>query len=512
MEDVVGGTLRKVAKGAGIYLLGTIAGLTIGFVTRILVIRYLTLSEYGVLSFAWVILSVFSTLVTFGIPGALTRQASFFIGKGEYEKATAIMKLSALMLLTFSVFSTITLFISANSFATFFKMPNLSWVLKITVVSLPFITMSSYFVSVFQTYERADVKVIFNDILSNLLKLILVLIVVLFGLEFYGMVWAYVISPVVASIAFFIYFIKNVNLKTREKLSPYIKILLAFAVPILVQAVLGLILSWTDVFMIGYYLTPIDVALYNAARPLARMLTTVLTATNFLYFPLTSQLYGQNKIEEIGKVYVTITKWIMAVTTPAFLVMFLFPSAVLWILYGSRYLGARTVLEILALCFFIHILAGPNGVTMISLGEVSFVTLVTLAAAVANFIVNLVLIPIQGINGAALASLASYAAANVLLSVKLYTKYGIHPLSKNYVKPLASSFIVAVIIFMIAKHFVLKWYSLVLLFVAFVVVSGLAMLFTKSFDREDIQLLLAIEDRIGIDFGPIKRILKRFVR
>lgn len=34
---------------------------------------------------------------------------------------------------------------------------------------------------------------------------------------------------------------------------------------------------------------------------------------------------------------------------------------------------------------------------------------------------------------------------------------------------------------------------------------------SKSFDNEDIMLLLAIEKRLGVDVGPIKRILKRFV-
>jgi hypothetical protein len=49
------------------------------------------------------------------------------------------------------------------------------------------------------------------------------------------------------------------------------------------------------------------------------------------------------------------------------------------------------------------------------------------------------------------------------------------------------------------------------LFSLFLVSYGLSMLFTKSFDEEDIMILLTIENRLGIDLALIKRILKRFV-
>jgi hypothetical protein len=48
--------------------------------------------------------------------------------------------------------------------------------------------------------------------------------------------------------------------------------------------------------------------------------------------------------------------------------------------------------------------------------------------------------------------------------------------------------------------------------VIYCIIYGLAMLFTRSFDKEDIALLLAIEKRSGINAAPIKRFLSRFIR
>ena len=43
------------------------------------------------------------------------------------------------------------------------------------------------------------------------------------------------------------------------------------------------------------------------------------------------------------------------------------------------------------------------------------------------------------------------------------------------------------------------------------IVYGLSVLFVKSFEEEDIMILLTIEKRLGMDLASIKRILKRFV-
>jgi hypothetical protein len=39
----------------------------------------------------------------------------------------------------------------------------------------------------------------------------------------------------------------------------------------------------------------------------------------------------------------------------------------------------------------------------------------------------------------------------------------------------------------------------------------LLLLLTRSFDREDIEMILAIEKKTGVDAEPIKRLLRRFI-
>lgn len=64
----------------------------------------------------------------------------------------------------------------------------------------------------------------------------------------------------------------------------------------------------------------------------------------------------------------------------------------------------------------------------------------------------------------------------------------------------------------IAQHFLtINWWMLVILFILYYVIYVLATLFTKSFDKEDIAVLLEIEKKSGINTTPLKKILSGFL-
>jgi len=146
------------------------------------------------------------------------------------------------------------------------------------------------------------------------------------------------------------------------------------------------------------------------------------------------------------------------------------------------------------------------------MGQVRFIMWVTLASAVLNVGLNLALIPPFGIEGAAIASVAAITSINVLSYRKLYTLSGAQPLSRKLLKPTLVSLALVFLFKFILEDFVaVVWWMLPLLFILYYVVYGLAILFTRSFDKEDITMLLAMEKRAGLNLSSIKKILRRFL-
>lgn len=118
----------------------------------------------------------------------------------------------------------------------------------------------------------------------------------------------------------------------------------------------------------------------------------------------------------------------------------------------------------------------------------------------------------MGITGAATASAISVFLAGIFASTKLFQLYRIHPFTANYLKPILPSGAIVAIIYAVIKSLdSFAYWMLPIVFVLILVVHALSLLLTRSFDDEDISLVLAIERRTGVDATRIKNIIRRFI-
>ena len=79
-------SLQKIARGTGIVIIGTIVGMFFSFVGRIVVVRYISQSEYGIYSLAIVLISIFVTISSLGLTSGSTRYIAYYRGTKEERK------------------------------------------------------------------------------------------------------------------------------------------------------------------------------------------------------------------------------------------------------------------------------------------------------------------------------------------------------------------------------------------------------------------------------------------
>lgn len=511
-------SLKKVTKGALIIFAGSIIGLFLAFVGRVIVARFFTQSEYGIFSLGYVLLHIFVTIGTLGLMSGTARYMAYYRAKRKEKEVKKIASWSIKLSLMMGTPLCILVFLFSDLISIkIFHSPALSLPLKIFSITIPFLVSLSIFTAIFRGFGRTKEQVYFYDLLRNLLFPLFLVPIIFFGLAFVNAIVAYFASIAVTCIAFAVYYVrkcpKSLRPKDESKFDTSIaKGLLLFSIPLLFVDVLYLVIGWTDTLMLGYFKTAGDIGLYNAVNPLAHFISMALTAVLFIYIPVASELYAKNQEEEMKRSYAVLTKWICSATLPLFMIFLLFPEVTIIFLFGSEYILAGTTLQILAFGFFTNNLMGPNGATLIAIGKTRFLMWATLAAAVTNICLNVLLIPILGILGAAIASMITMISINVITSAKLYLISGIHSISKNLLKPILLSIILIFAIYLAAESFLtVTFWMLPLLFILFAILYGLSLLFTKSFDQEDINMLLTIEKKMGINFNRIKNLLKRFV-
>jgi O-antigen/teichoic acid export membrane protein len=133
------------------------------------------------------------------------------------------------------------------------------------------------------------------------------------------------------------------------------------------------------------------------------------------------------------------------------------------------------------------------------------------AVAGVNVALNLVLIPRFDLLGAAYATTISYLLLNLLYSGQLYRRTGVHPFSRSLVVPgVAGGSVILLLVSISDSIESVSPLALVGLIGGSLVVYGVAVV-RFGIQPEEVRLLLSIEERFGVDLGPLKRVLRWFM-
>ncbi|NJE00443.1 flippase [Thermococcus sp. JdF3] len=502
--------LQRIARGTGIVFAGTVISMFFGFLSRAVIARYFSTGEYGVFNLALTVLNIALVIAMLGFQNALPREVAFYREK-EPSKVRDLISTALVIVALNSVIWTAVLFAGAGDISRLFGDERLAGALRIVVFALPFWALTGVIISVSRGFGRVREQVYFQNIIYPLLFMVFVAVGAFLKFPFDFVFAAYVISWGLTFLALVFSSWKVDLLKFTISLSSKLgKELVKFSVPLMLTGIAGFVMTWTDTLMLGYYLGSDVVGLYNGAAPIAKLLPIFLNSAGLIFPPLVTVLYVQGKLKEMGRVYQILTKWIFLATFPLFSLIFLFPEPTISLFFGAKYVSAAPALQILALGFMFHTFLGLNGWSLIVIGESNFIMYSTLISAVINVVLNALLIPSYNIEGAAIATAASYFVTNVLNSLRLYQRTKIHPFSWNYVKPLVISFVLLGLIQSLHLKVPSIWYAIPVLIV-FLAVYMFLVLLSRSIDKEDVELFLAIEKRLGVDLRVIKIVLKRFV-
>ena len=509
-------SLQTVMKGSSIVFIGSLLSLIFTFLGRIIITRYWTKSDYGLISLASAILTICVVVSTLGLIQGVSRNIAYARGKKEYEKISSIISTSILSAFVVSIFSGIVLIILSEWISVeIFHEPALINPIRIFALAVPLMSLINIIVSIFRGFNRIKPLVYFQQIMLSVLFPIFIAVVIVLNLTFINVFYAYLAGTFITLVLLIIYSMRqshNFNMFSirfiKNNLS---KELLIFSIPLLFSSVLGTLLHLTDTLMLGSLKNTADVGLYNAALPSAHFISFPLAALLMIYIPIFSGLYAKDRYGEMRRNYIILTKWLCSISLPLFAMLFLYPEQALTFLFGSGYAPSADALRILSLAFIFGNLVGPCGASLIGLGKSRFMMFASLFMVITNIILNAALIPFFGIVGAAVATMVSLASNNLIQSVKLYFLIKAKSLSKNLIKPMVVSLILFGLFYFISQNFIIiKSWMFVIILIFFYMIFALSVLVTKSLDKEDLRILQAIEEKTGRKSKLLRRLFLKF--
>lgn len=118
------------------------------------------------------------------------------------------------------------------------------------------------------------------------------------------------------------------------------------------------------------------------------------------------------------------TKLIFWTSAPILLCLIVLGKPIISLLYGQDYIVAYPALLLFAIGQFVNAVSGSTSMFMNMTGHHIALRNIMAGAAVINIALNLLLIPYQGIIGAALAGMVSIAFWNIYTLVYIKKKFG----------------------------------------------------------------------------------------
>ena len=198
------------------------------------------------------------------------------------------------------------------------------------------------------------------------------------------------------------------------------------ALPLLAVSAVNLVLIRTDVIMIGIFRSTTEVGVYTAASMIASIVPFTLVAANTIVAPVISELFTQHRMAELQSIITFVTRWIFMLTIPIVLGIMILGEFILS-LFDPTFVSGYVALIILTLGQIINVFVGSVAFLLTMTNHQNIAAKVMGISAFMNIILNLMLVPIYGIMGAAIATAITMIFWNITMLVLVQKHLNINP-------------------------------------------------------------------------------------
>jgi len=397
---------RQLAKGGLTGIAGYIFLKPLNIFTSILIARFLGTEGFGLYNLGLSINVLMNVFTNFGLTQGIVKFSVKNQTEHDIPKIKGVIFSSLLFSLSLCVVIVIIQIIFAKEISNwFFQNDSLADVLIIFALSVPFNTLYALPAAFAQSFKKIKYQSLVVNILRPLSFLLLVLVVIAFNYDLNFVLYANLFSTIITA-ALSIYLIKNYfpeffnsKIKAIKELRP----LVSFSYKTMFTGFISILMIKVDRLMIGYFSTSSDVGVYSAAANLAINVTFFLTPFAMIFLPISAELFHKNNFPELNKAFKNVTRWLLTFTLPIFFIFTSYSSELLQ-LFGKDYSLGGIVLILISFAELINVSTGPVGILLKMSGHQTVDLTISVLVLVINSVLNLIMIPIYGMVGAALAT------------------------------------------------------------------------------------------------------------
>ncbi len=414
--------LKELLKASSVALLFKFLGVIIGYLFFWVLAKLFGAEGVGLFSTLWTFLMVSVVISKLGFDTSIVKFiASFMAGKNAFLIKKMYRK-GLLWIIGFGgVIAIIAVFFAKELSILFFETPNDYRFFILTALCIVPLSLLNYNAESLKGLKKITLFSIFQNGSIYLLTLLIILIFYYSNYQVSNtIVYALLIS--ILFIMFFSFMAVNRNIpkvSSSRSLKYKNRHILSITLPMLLSNSLFLIMNWTDTLMLSGFRGEDEVGIYSTSLKIAALNSIVLVAINSIAMPKFAELYIRKDKQAFENFVKQSTLLMFSVSFPILLVIFLFPKFLLGV-FGDEFTIGITALLILAFGQFFSAISGSTIHILNMTGKQKLARNILLLSTSINIVLNFYLIPIYGINGAAIATAFSTILWNVLAVIYIY--------------------------------------------------------------------------------------------
>jgi len=434
-----GDIAHQQIRGSSLLLSGRLLAAGVNFAVQVLIVRYLSMSDYGAWAYALSIVPFLQTLAPLGLDRAMSRFIPIYHEKHEYNKVFGTMALvvGTILAVGFVFVAVVYAFPGVVAHLVRDQKRPLE-LLLILIFLVPLQALDAMLVDLFACFSNPRAIFFRRYVLAPGLRLGVVLLLMFrkSGAEAlaYGYVAASALGILVYGWVLHRMLRRNGLLEKfhlRQAQVPFREVF-SFTIPLLTSDLVTVTMQTSAVLLLGYFYDLSTVAFFRVALPLALFNRMVMNSFATLYKPAAARLFARNDYEGINRLYWNSAVWIAVLSFPIFAATFSLAKPLTVYLYGADYAPSATILALLSLGYYFDAALGHNGLTLKVLGKIRYVMTIDFLACSASLGLHLLLIPRYGAIGAAISTTVAVIVYNVLKQTGLRLVAGVSPFDRQY--------------------------------------------------------------------------------
>lgn len=446
--------ILTAAKGGGITFLGKIFEYFARFVFGIIIARVVGAEQFGLYNLAITVSLIASNMAMFGLQVGMVRFLPPAIREQDERSIWGIIGVCVGIPLFISISLAVSLFLAADPLADLlFHDPRMVPLLRIVSMLVPLDTLGSMAYVVTISFKQPKYSVIANNILTPLIKLLLAVGFLAVGFSTQGVLAAHIIATAAGLAILTNYLIAL--LPQRRVWSAAGKLsrqLLRYSIPVHLGWMVKTLNSTFSTLVLGFLGLATGVGIFTVASTLSMVGSMFFSSVGNISTPIIADLHSQGLFSQMKSYYQTTTRWMVLFNLPVFMTSIFFAKPLLGI-FGDDFTSGEASMMILAFGTLAYTGTGIGSNILDMTDHQRINTVNSVLMVLVTIVLNVLLIPVWGVNGAAAAWSLSTILVNFVCLIEVWVFVGMQPYNLSFYKPIAAGLVAALPVFLV-NHYI----------------------------------------------------------